>query len=319
MSRNAVAKTAIAQLVLTSVHHVYGAQRYDTPWRLHVLLLSVPAMLVIFAASRRESARWVLVLVTLVVPVLAIGAFEGVYNHLLKDILYAAGAPMGRLFPAPMYEMPNDAFFEITGVAQAFVGAGTAVTLYRFASRARVSRTFVDPHRLTTIANQPIQVPDPASLVHLQFRRFAGCPVCNLHLQAFARRHRELAAAGVREVVVFHSSADDLRMYASDLPFSVVGDPEKQLYAEFGVGSSPRAVLDPRAWAAIALGVVASLVARVRRGAVLPPVLPRGGGLGLPADFLIATDGRVIASKYGRHADDQWSVDEVLALARGLV
>jgi hypothetical protein len=37
--------------------------------------------------------------------------------------------------------------------------------------------------------------------------------------------------------------------------------------------------------------------------------------LGLPGDFLIAPDGRVIASKYGAHADDQWSVDEILALA----
>jgi hypothetical protein len=37
--------------------------------------------------------------------------------------------------------------------------------------------------------------------------------------------------------------------------------------------------------------------------------------LGLPADFLIGSDGRVLAAKYGRHADDQWSVDELLDLA----
>jgi hypothetical protein len=44
---------------------------------------------------------------------------------------------------------------------------------------------------------------------------------------------------------------------------------------------------------------------------------PRSGEtvLGLPADFLIEPGGRVIAAKYGRHAGDQWSVDEVLALA----
>jgi hypothetical protein len=36
----------------------------------------------------------------------------------------------------------------------------------------------------------------------------------------------------------------------------------------------------------------------------------------MPADFLIARDGRVIASKYGNHAYDQWSVDELLELAR---
>jgi hypothetical protein len=37
--------------------------------------------------------------------------------------------------------------------------------------------------------------------------------------------------------------------------------------------------------------------------------------LGLPADFLISSGGRVLAAKYGSHADDQWSVDELLDLA----
>jgi len=38
--------------------------------------------------------------------------------------------------------------------------------------------------------------------------------------------------------------------------------------------------------------------------------------LGLPADFLIAPDGSVLAAKYGRYASDQWSVDELLDLAK---
>jgi hypothetical protein len=41
-----------------------------------------------------------------------------------------------------------------------------------------------------------------------------------------------------------------------------------------------------------------------------------GGPLGLPADFLIAPDGTVLARHYGNHAYDQWSVDQLLALAR---
>jgi N-methylhydantoinase A/oxoprolinase/acetone carboxylase beta subunit len=36
--------------------------------------------------------------------------------------------------------------------------------------------------------------------------------------------------------------------------------------------------------------------------------------LSMPADFLIGSDGTVIAARYGKHADDQWSVDELLAL-----
>lgn len=38
--------------------------------------------------------------------------------------------------------------------------------------------------------------------------------------------------------------------------------------------------------------------------------------LGLPADFLIDPDGTVAATHYGHHADDQWSVDELLDIHR---
>ena len=41
-----------------------------------------------------------------------------------------------------------------------------------------------------------------------------------------------------------------------------------------------------------------------------------GGPTGLPAEFLIAADGLIKAVKYGRHAYDQWSVEEVLELAK---
>ena len=41
---------------------------------------------------------------------------------------------------------------------------------------------------------------------------------------------------------------------------------------------------------------------------------PAGGRLGLPADFPIAPDGRVAARKYGVHAYDQWSADDLMRL-----
>ena len=42
-----------------------------------------------------------------------------------------------------------------------------------------------------------------------------------------------------------------------------------------------------------------------------------GGPLGLPGDFLIQPSGQIKAAKYGTHAYDQWSVDELIALAKG--
>jgi peroxiredoxin len=169
---------------------------------------------------------------------------------------------------------------------------------------------------LETVSGEPVRVPDAEHLTHLQFRRFAGCPVCNLHLRSVVLRHDEIATAGVREVVVFHSPTDELRPHAAGLPFAVVADPDKQLYVEFGVESAPRALLDPRVWGPILWGVFRDLGPVLRGQRPAPAAGPHGGRIGLPADFLITGDGRVLAVKYGDHAYDQWSVDELLSLAR---
>ena len=173
----------------------------------------------------------------------------------------------------------------------------------------------VSARELTGVSGEAVPIPDPNRLVHLQFRRFAGCPICNVHLQSIVRRHDEIADAGIREVVVFHSTDDELRQYVGDLPFAVIGDPVKALYAEFGVGSSPRSVLDPRAVPPTLAAMARPGYWRNRGGKPVTNPHPTGGHLGLPADFLIARDGRVLACKRGTHANDQWSVDEVLAHA----
>jgi peroxiredoxin len=169
---------------------------------------------------------------------------------------------------------------------------------------------------LVTISGDPVSVPDAEQLVHLQLRRFAGCPICSLHLHSIVRRHDDIVAAGVREVVVFHSTAEEFLGHEADLPFPVIADPDRRLYAEFGVESSPRALLNPRAWWPTIRGLLRAVRAIVRNHQPAPVAHPHGGRLGLPADLLIASDGRVLACKYGAHAYDQWSVDELLALVR---
>jgi hypothetical protein len=92
-------------------------------------------------------------------------------------------------------------------------------------------------HDLVTIHGKPVRIPDPDLLVHLQFRRYSGCPVCNLHMRSVAARHDEILAAGIREVAVFHSDPDTMLGFQGWLPFAAVADPAKALYAEFGVGT----------------------------------------------------------------------------------
>jgi hypothetical protein len=135
---------SLLALLLTSVHHAYGAVVYSTPRRLHVLFVTGAAALVMLGALAverahpsdgiRTAAHWLFVAVVLSVPVLLFGVFEGFYNHLLKDVLFFAGLPaneMVRLFPPPRYEMPNDVFFEITGVLQVVPSGLAALHLYR--------------------------------------------------------------------------------------------------------------------------------------------------------------------------------------------
>jgi peroxiredoxin len=204
-------------------------------------------------------------------------------------------------------------------VGAAILGTGASIIARSGgtdASKRLQPDTVIARLQLETISGERVRVPDDHRLVHLQFRRFAGCPVCNLHLRSTARRHAEIVDAGIREVVVFHSSREALLPHAADLPFAVVADPGKQLYVEFGVESSARALLDPRAWLAIVRGVARSAMSVLAKQRPVPALNPEGGRFGLPADFLIARDGRLVAVKYGSHADDQWSVDELLALAQ---
>lgn len=169
---------------------------------------------------------------------------------------------------------------------------------------------------LTAIDGSAVAVPaGDGRLTHLQFRRFAGCPICNLHLRSIAARIGEIQDAGVHEVVIFHSTDQELRKYQDDMPFVVIGDTDRELYRRFGVEHAARAILNPRAWRAILPGIAAALRrAYTRRRAPLP-VTPNGGNLGLPADLLIAPNGTVVAAKYGHHAYDQWTVDQLLSEA----
>src|SRR5947209_4761102 len=126
--------------------------------------------------------------------------------------------------------------------------------------------------KLADIHGAVINIPNPqAKWVHLQFRRFAGCPICNLHMHEFVQRNADLTAAGIQEVVVYHSPQTSLLPYQGKFPFAVIADPEKKIYQQFGVGSSIFAILDVRAWPAMVKGSSAS---------DKPKGDPEGGALG---------------------------------------
>ncbi|MGN6156730.1 MAG: hypothetical protein ACTHNL_01415 [Devosia sp.] len=138
----------LLELALTSVHHVYGAYAYDTPWRTQIALYAViaAALIVVLSAGahrRRGTAGtamlWANMILVLIVPVLAIGLVEGGYNHALKNLIYFAGAAdqYRQMFPAPPYEVPADWFFEATGVLQFPVGIAAGIAAVMALVRGR--------------------------------------------------------------------------------------------------------------------------------------------------------------------------------------
>jgi peroxiredoxin len=158
----------------------------------------------------------------------------------------------------------------------------------------------------TTIHGKPVTIPDrEVRWVHLQFRRFAGCPVCNFHLRSLSLRNPEIQAKGIHEIVFFHSAREEMLRYQAELPFDCVADPTKSFYRRFGVETSLLAPFHP-----------AVLWAGMRNFLATRRLYTRAenGILGLPADFLIEPDGRVAACRYGTHAYDNWGADELLRL-----
>ena len=134
--------------------------------------------------------------------------------------------------------------------------------------------------------------------------------------------HKSLHARGVCGLFPANSvNADDIEVYADEerrtriAVTPVVADPRRDHYGRFGVETGVRSLLDPRSWPGAVRGGGQWLA---HHGD------PRWAGvgesddsthLGLPADFLIDPDGSLAAVHYGAHADDQWSLDELLGYA----
>ena len=141
----------LATLVLTGAHHLYGARRFDTPWRAHVAHIAIWAG-VIFGLCWLIALRWphersgrramlLFVVLAMAICVAWLGLYEGGYNHGLKNLAAAVRLPASvfeRLFPRSLYEPPGDWVFELSGVLQLPVGlvAGRAAWRARLASEA---------------------------------------------------------------------------------------------------------------------------------------------------------------------------------------
>src|ERR1041384_6340374 len=113
--------TAVVTLILAAAHHLYGGIIYATPWRVHGAFVAL-ALAGVIAWLHHRRAYGLELALGAIACVLGIGLFEGLYNHVLKNALYLAGAPRSvvlRMFPPPTYESPGDPVFELSGIGEA--------------------------------------------------------------------------------------------------------------------------------------------------------------------------------------------------------
>ena len=116
--------------IISSLHHWYGAITYDTPWRIDVACWIMGIVLVVYSLLyvywrnpdhvTGKICIW-LFLVSAVIFQAGFVTFECVYSHVLKNILFFGGASntlLNTLFPSPAYHLPDNVFFEVTGILQ---------------------------------------------------------------------------------------------------------------------------------------------------------------------------------------------------------
>jgi hypothetical protein len=120
----------IAQVTLTSLHHVYGGLVYESTFRLSMPVIAVIELLIVLgllAWYKVSENRAALALFTLMVVLVGVvqGLFHTLYGHLYKDLLFLAGVPRSAvlhyfapLLPNDFIYPPNDLIFEITGVLE---------------------------------------------------------------------------------------------------------------------------------------------------------------------------------------------------------
>lgn len=173
--------------------------------------------------------------------------------------------------------------------------------------------------RTTDIHGKPFQLSDHlGKRVLLSFFRDAGCPFCNLRVYELTHNHRQWLDQNLEIIVVFSDTSEQVRRFVSrhPRPFTMLADPQLELYNRYGIQHS--------AWA-----LLKALVFKLPR---IVHGLFKGGRPSnnphltiVPADFLIAEDGRIAKVWYGRDTSDhiplhqiQSFVDEGLVLSRSL-
>lgn len=139
----------------------------------------------------------------------------------------------------------------------------------------------------------------------LSFFRHAGCPMCNLRVHELIQERETLDNYGVKILAIFESPAKSIRRDVGKQkpPFPIIPDPDRRLYKLYGVAPS---------WS----GFVRIFLSRPKR--VFEAIFKKGfipkfaeATPMMPAEFLIAPDGKIKLAYYGTDIGDHLPLSDL--------
>ncbi len=147
--------------------------------------------------------------------------------------------------------------------------------------------------------------------VVLSFFRDAACPFCNFRIYELTHNYKEWQAAGLEIIVVFSSTAEEVRQHVARYPrpFRMVADPGLVLYEQYGIEQSASALLK----------ALMFKLPRIIRGVYTGGRPKQNPHVKIvPADFLLEIDGSVVELWYGRDTADHIPLEKIQHFANGL-
>lgn len=143
--------------------------------------------------------------------------------------------------------------------------------------------------------------------VYLAFMRFAGCPVCNLHVHSLLKQADAFKEKNIEVVLIYESSIENMRTYLEDTtyPFTFIADPKSTLYKNYGVEKS---------WGKLLGSIFKGMLTKVSAGEKLFKKKPKvdGNMNRMEAEFLIDESGKLALAHYGSFLGDNIPVENIL-------
>lgn len=167
---------------------------------------------------------------------------------------------------------------------------------------------------VTDINNHRITLSDyRGSKVLLGFFRNVNCPFCNLRVHELSKLRERLEANNLKMILFFESSTKHLQrssFHQEVSPIPLIGDPEKKIYATYGVEASVLKMVSTL--------FKAGAMSDMKRGKELPLPTEKDKDATqslIPADFLIDEKGIIVSAHYGSDIRDHISIKSIMEFA----